>query len=42
MTDLLLRRAPKSRPGADDYDVIGADGLVIGRPDSAKLSQSYR
>jgi hypothetical protein len=34
MTDLLLRRASESRPGAegqDDYDVIGADGLVIGR-----------
>jgi hypothetical protein len=34
MTDLLLRRVPESRPGAngqDDYDVIGTDGLVIGR-----------
>jgi hypothetical protein len=34
MTDLLLQRASESRPGADgrdDYDVIGADGLVIGR-----------
>jgi hypothetical protein len=34
MTDLLLRRASESRPGTDgqdDYDVIGADGLVIGR-----------
>ena len=35
MTDLLLRRASESRPGAedqDDYDVIGGqDGLVIGR-----------
>jgi hypothetical protein len=38
MTDLLLRRASESRPGAegqDDYDVIGdvtgAHGLVIGR-----------
>jgi hypothetical protein len=34
MTDLLLRRASESRPGADgldDYDVIGVDGLVIGR-----------
>jgi hypothetical protein len=34
MTDLLLQRASVSRPGADgrdDYDVIGADGLVIGR-----------
>jgi hypothetical protein len=34
MTDLLLRRAPVRRPGADgpdDYDVIGTDGQVIGR-----------
>jgi hypothetical protein len=34
MTDLLLHRASESRPGADgldDYDVIGPDGLVIGR-----------
>jgi hypothetical protein len=34
MTDLLLRRVPESRQGAegqDDYDVIGQDGLVIGR-----------
>jgi hypothetical protein len=34
MTDLLLRRVSDSRPGAeapDDYDVIGADGLIIGR-----------
>jgi hypothetical protein len=34
MTDLLLRRSPESRPGADgqdDYDVIGADGMIIGR-----------
>jgi hypothetical protein len=34
MLTLLLRRVPESRPGADgqdDYDVIGADGLVIGR-----------
>jgi hypothetical protein len=34
MTDLLLRQAHASRAGAqgdDDYDVIGADGLVIGR-----------
>lgn len=36
MTDLLLRRAAESRPGSeegspDDYDVIGTDGLVIGR-----------
>ena len=34
MTDLLLRQAQTSRAGAqgdDDYDVIGPDGLVIGR-----------
>ena len=34
MTDLLLRRVPEGRPGADgqdDYDVIGADGMIIGR-----------
>jgi hypothetical protein len=34
MSDLLLRRALPSRAGAegaDDYDVSGADGLVIGR-----------
>jgi hypothetical protein len=34
MTDLLLRQAHASRAGAqgdDDYGVIGADGLVIGR-----------
>lgn len=33
MSDLLLRRISPSRAGAedDDYDVIGADGLVIGR-----------
>ena len=34
MSDLLLRRVSASRAGAegdDDYDVIGADGLVIGR-----------
>ena len=34
MTDLLLRRARENRPGADgadDYDAIGQDGLVIGR-----------
>ena len=34
MTDLLLRRAGESRPGAlgrDDYDVIVDDGFVIGR-----------
>src|SRR5262249_39499551 len=34
MTDRLLRHASESRPGADgqdDYDVIGTDGLVIGR-----------
>ena len=35
VSDLLLRRVSASRAGAegkdDDYDVIGADGLVIGR-----------
>jgi hypothetical protein len=34
VSDLLLRRASPSRAGAegaDDYDVIGGDGLVIGR-----------
>jgi hypothetical protein len=34
MTDLLLRRVSESRAGSegqDDYDVIGADGFVIGR-----------
>jgi hypothetical protein len=34
MTDLLLRRISTSRAGAEvgeDYDVIGVDGLVIGR-----------
>jgi hypothetical protein len=34
MSDLLLRRASESCAGAeagDDYDVIGADGFVIGR-----------
>ena len=34
MTNLLLRQAQASRAGAqgdDDYDVIGSDGLVIGR-----------
>jgi hypothetical protein len=34
VTDLLLRQAQASRAGAqgdDDYDVIGADGLLIGR-----------
>jgi hypothetical protein len=32
--DLLLQRVSESRAGAeeqDDYDVIGADGFVIGR-----------
>ena len=35
MTDLVLRQVSESRAGAerlDDYDVIGADGLVIRRP----------
>ena len=34
VTGLLLRRAQTSRAGAqgdDDYDVIGTDGMVIGR-----------
>jgi hypothetical protein len=34
VTDLLLRKAQAGRAGAqgdDDYDVIGADGMVIGR-----------
>ena len=34
MTDLPLHRASESRPGADgqdDYDVIGPQGLVVGR-----------
>jgi hypothetical protein len=33
MTDLLLRRVPESRPGADgqdDYDVLD-DGVIVGR-----------
>jgi hypothetical protein len=34
MSGVLLRRVQGTRPGAqgdDDYDVIDADGLVIGR-----------
>jgi hypothetical protein len=34
MSDLPLRRVSESRAGAetsDDYDVVGVDGLVIGR-----------
>jgi hypothetical protein len=34
MTDLLLRQAQAGRAGAqgdNDYDVIGPDGIVIGR-----------
>ena len=34
MSDLVLRQVPEVRAGAegpDDYDVIGADGYVIGR-----------
>jgi hypothetical protein len=34
VTDILLRKAQAGRAGAqgdDDYDVIGADGMVIGR-----------
>ena len=41
MTDLLLRQAQTSRAGAqgdDDYDVIGTDGMVIGRIFKATIS----
>jgi hypothetical protein len=41
MTDLLLLWVSESRAGAegqDDYDVIGADGLVIGRIFEASTS----
>jgi hypothetical protein len=41
MTDLLLRWGSESRAGAegqDDYDVIGADGLVIERIFKASTS----
>jgi hypothetical protein len=34
VTDLLLQKAPTVRAGArghEDYDVIGPDGMVIGR-----------
>ena len=34
MTDLLLKKAPTVRAGAqghEDYDVVAADGTVIGR-----------
>jgi hypothetical protein len=34
MDNLLLPRAPEHRPpaeGADDYDVISTDGMIIGR-----------
>ena len=34
MTDVLLRKAQAVRAGAqgdEDYDVIGSDGIVIGR-----------
>jgi hypothetical protein len=34
VTDILLRKAQAGRAGAqgdDDYDLIGADGMVIGR-----------
>jgi hypothetical protein len=45
MTDLLLRQAHASRAGAqgdNDYDVIGADGLVIGRIFKATTSPAGR
>ena len=41
MTGVLLRRVQATRPGAqgdDDYDVIDADGLVIGRIFKSTLS----
>jgi hypothetical protein len=34
MTDILLRKAQAGRAGAqgdNDYDVIGTDGMVVGR-----------
>jgi hypothetical protein len=34
VTDLLLRKAPAVRAGArgdEDYDVVGPDGIVVGR-----------
>ena len=43
VTDLLLRRAQAGRAGAqgdDDYDVIDAGGLVIGRISKATKSPS--
>jgi len=45
MTDLLVRRVSESRAGAeghDDYDVIGADGLVIGRIFKASTAPAGR
>jgi hypothetical protein len=41
MTGLLIRRVSESRVGAegqDDYDVIGANGLIIGRIFRAVIS----
>jgi hypothetical protein len=41
MIDLLLRQVAESRAGAegqDDYDVIGPDGLVVGRVFKAATS----
>jgi hypothetical protein len=41
MTDLLLRQAQAGRAGAqgdEDYDVVGTDGLVIGRIFKASTS----
>jgi hypothetical protein len=43
MTDLLLRRVTEGRAGAEvgeDYDVIGVDGLVIGRIFMARKAPS--
>src|SRR5262245_18472810 len=43
MTDLLLRWLSKSRAGGqDDYDVIGADGLVIRPHADARLRADAR
>jgi hypothetical protein len=41
LTDLLLRKAEAVRAGAqgdEDYDVIGPDGIVIGRIFEATVS----
>jgi hypothetical protein len=43
MTDLLLRQVAESRAGAegeDDFDVIGPNGLVIGRIFKAAMAPS--